>query len=343
MTSKERVRAVFNGEIPDRIPMWCGASPEFMEKAKKELGVSTEEEVLERFHDDFRRVYSRYVGPDRNGKSDFGVERHGIGYGQPVSHPLQDASLEEIHGYTWPSPDWYDVTHIREEALAYQEEYAIMCGEWSPIFHDAIDLLGMESMMILMYEEPEKVHAVLQHITDFYYEITKRTLESAADVIDIFFMGNDLGSQTGPLMSAEMFEEFLAPQIKRLTDLAHSYNVFTMMHCCGSFYQLIPSLIQAGVDALQSLQPATPEMQAESLKKSFGGDIIINGCIDSVNVLINGTKEETESYTRHVIEVMKPGGGFILSPSHDYLLEETPVENVLTMYDIGLEEGKYDI
>ena len=83
-------------------------------------------------------------------------------------------------------------------------------------------------------------------------------------------------------------------------------------------------------------------MQVESLKKSFGGDIIINGCIDSVNVLINGTKEETEIYTRHVIEVMKLGGGFILSPSHDYLLEETPVENVLAMYDVGLEMGKYD-
>ena len=85
MTSKERVRAVFNKEIPDRIPMWCGASPEFMEKAEKELRVNSEEEVLRRFHDDFRRVYSRYVGPDRNGKSDFGVERHGIGYG-PVSY-----------------------------------------------------------------------------------------------------------------------------------------------------------------------------------------------------------------------------------------------------------------
>lgn len=342
MTSKERVRTVFNGEIPDRIPMWCGASPEFMEKAEKELGVSTEEEVLKRFHDDFRRVYSRYIGPDRNGKSDFGVERHGIGYGQPVSHPLAEASLEEIHRYAWPSPDWYDISHIREDALSYPGEYAIMCGEWSPIFHDAIDLLGMENMMILMYEEPEKVHAVLEHVTDFYYEITRRTLESAADVIDIFFMGNDLGSQTGPLMSAEMFEEFLAPQIKRLTDLAHSYGVFTMMHCCGSFYQLIPALIRAGVDALQSLQPVTPEMQAESLKKSFGGAIVINGCIDSVNVLINGTKEETEAYTKHVLEVMKPGGGFILSPSHDYLLEETPVENVLTMYDVGLEMGGYD-
>ena len=69
--------------------------------------------------------------------------------------------------------------------------------------------------------------------------------------------------------------------------------------------------------------------------------MIFNGCIDSVNKLIYGTKEECIEETKRVVNIMKPGGGYILSPSHDYLLEMTPVENVLAMYDTCFEMGAY--
>ena len=155
----------------------------------------------------------------------------------------------------------------------------------------------MENMMILMYEDPDIVHAVISHVTDFYYELSKRVFEAARGAIDIFFIGNDLGSQTGPLIGEGLFREFICPYLKRLTDLGKEYGLPTMMHCCGSYTQLMPALIENGISAVQSLQPITREMQ--------------------------------------------PGGGYILSPSHDYLLEETPVENVLAMYDTCLEEGGY--
>lgn len=351
MTSKERVMAVFAHQIPDRVPMWCGASPEFMAKARSFLNVKSDEDVYLRFHDDFRRVYSRYSGPDRfnpdydsgDGKtvSIFGIEREGIGYGQAALHPLAGAALDEIHAYSWPSPDWYDVSHIREDALAWENQYAILGGEWCPVFHDAIDLLGMENMMILMYEDPDIVHAVLSHVTDFYYELSKRVFEAARGAIDIFFIGNDLGSQTGPLLGEDLFREFICPYLKRLTDLGKEYGLPAMMHCCGSYTQLMPALIENGISAVQSLQPITREMQPAYLKEHFGGKLILNGCIDSIDILINGNVESTVRATRDTLRCMKPGGGYILSPSHDYLLEETPVENVLAMYDTGLEEGWY--
>ncbi len=353
MNSKERVRATFQRLPADRVPMWCGASPEFIEKSKRYLGVETGEDVYVRFHDDFRRVNARYCGPDEfnpelNAKKGininvFGVTRDGYGYGQPTSHPLLHATtLEEIEAYPWPSPDWADVSHVREDALKWNGEYAIMCGEWSPFFHDAIDLLGMENMMILMYEDPEIVHAVMEHLVGYYYEVTRRLLEEAADVIDIFFIGNDLGSTTGPLMGVELFNEFIAPHIKRLCDLAHSHKVFTQMHVCGSFKQLMPSLIECGVDALQSLQPNIRNMAPAELKRDFGDKLILNGCIDSVSVLIEGTPAYVREVTIDTLKIMMPGGGYIVSPSHDYLLEETPVENVLAMYDTALEFGKYE-
>lgn len=351
MTSRERVLAVFNREIPDRIPVWCGASPEFIAKAQKYLNVDNPEAVYLRFRDDFRRVYSRYQGPEKfdpaknaeNGSrlNVFGVHRKGEGYGVPANTPLKDATLEDVENYPWPSADWIDVSHIREDALKYGGQYAILGGEWCPFFHDLLDLLGMEDALTMMYEEPEVVHAVLNHLVDYYYECNKRIFDEAADVIDIAFIGNDMGSQNGPLVSVPLFEEFFAPQFKRLCDQAHSYGLRTQMHCCGSLQQLIPSMHACGIDALQSLQPVNEGMDAKYLKDNYGSMMIFNGCVDSVNKLIYGSVEDCVEATKYVIDAMKPGGGFILSPSHDYLLEMTPVENVLAMYDTCYEYGKY--
>lgn len=342
MISRQRAMAVFNGERPDRAPMWCGASPEFIAKAEKYLGVKDDEEVLRRFGDDFRRVFSRFCGPESFGTdsdgattSVFGVKRAGIGYGQPTEHPLADAGLGEIEAYPWPDPNWYDVSHIKEDSELYEGRYAILGGEWSPFFHDAIDLLGMENMMILMYDEPEKVDAVMKHIVDFYYEISRRTFDAAGDAIDISFIGNDFGSQTGPLVGPAQFGRFIAPHLKRFADLAHEHGKMIQLHCCGSIAPLIPTIISCGIDALQSLQPITPDMEPKRLLEAFGNRIVFNGCVDSVRVLINGTPELVEKETREVLETMSNGARFILSASHDYILEETPVENILAMFDTG--------
>jgi uroporphyrinogen decarboxylase len=138
MTPRERVLLSFGHREPDRVPRWCGASPEFWEKAKGSLGLSDEALRL-RLGDDFRRVAARYGGPDTglspgaSWKSPFGVERSGIGYGQPLTHPLGSARTEsDILDFPWPEADWVDVSGVRSEAAAYGGEYAILGGDWSP-------------------------------------------------------------------------------------------------------------------------------------------------------------------------------------------------------------------
>jgi uroporphyrinogen decarboxylase len=352
MTSKERVLLAFERKQPDRVPVWCGASPEFIRKSMEYLGVSDEESVYKRFHDDFRRVYAVYAGPKEHApdynlpqgitmRSPFGIDRHGYGYGQPTTHPLADATLEEVNAYPWPDPAWMGVEHIKNDALKWKGEYAILGGDWSPFWHDAIDLMGMENLLVKMYEEPEIIEALLGHLVDYYYGVSERIFRVAADVIDIFFIGNDLGSQTGPIVGENLFRKFLLPHFERLAKLGHQYGLKVMLHCCGGFAPLIPCLVEAGIDALQSLQPDAYGMEPACLKQKYGDIIIFNGCVDSHNVLINGNPESVKEKTREILEVMMPGGGFILSPSHDYLLEETPVENVLAMYDTVMEYGNY--
>ena len=346
MTSRERVLTAFAHREPDRVPAWCGASTEFWAKAKRALGL--DDEGLRRcFHDDFRRVLSVYRGPERTlgpGEtwfSPFGVGRMGIGYGQPLGHPLREAGLHELHDYPWPDPDWMDVSRARAEAESFGGEYAILGGEWAPYWHDAIDLVGMEGLYFRMYDQPEFVEELMRRITDFYYEVSRRTFEEAAEAIDIFFIGNDLGSTTGPLLGVEQFERFVLPSLKRLIDLGHGYGLKVMLHCCGGFEPLIPSMIEAGLDGVHAVQPYCYGMDLQTLKRTYGDRLLFNGCIDSQTVLIEGTPELVRQKTREVIDVMKQGGGFVAGASHDWILEETPLENVLAMFDTIQEYGLY--
>ncbi len=349
MTPRERVLAAFQHEEPDRVPRWCGASPEFLAKAQQQLHLPDAESVFVRFGDDFRRVFARYTGPEfplspgATSRTIFGVERAGLGYGQPLSHPLARATLAEIHDYPWPDPQWQDVSWIRDDALAWYRQYAILGGDWSPFWHDAIDLLGMETLYLKMYDEPELVDAVLEHVVDYYAAVSHRIFDAAADALDVFFIGNDFGSQNGPLLSPAQFDRFMLPHLKRLIDLGHAYRLKVQLHCCGGFEPLMPAMIAAGLDGLHAIQPCCRGMDLATLKARYGEAILFNGAIDSHHVLIKGTPEFVRRQTREVLKIMAPGGGYIAGASHDYLLEETPVENVVAMFDTVAEFGVYSI
>jgi uroporphyrinogen decarboxylase len=352
MTSRERVLAAFEHVEPDRVPTWLGASPEFRDLARQHLGLEDDESLSRYLGDDFRRLFARYAGPEEFGPSyhlrpgatyrtPFGVERHGYGYGMPLNRPLLNATtLADVHEYAWPDPEWMDVSHISDEALQYDGQYAILGGDWSPFWHDAIDLVTFQNLSYKMYDDPEFVDALLGHIVDYYAGVSRRIFDVAAPVIDIFFIGNDFGSQNGPLLGEDLFRRFMLPHLKRLIDLGHDYGLKVMMHCCGGFAPLVPAMIEAGLDGLQSLQPTCRGMEPARLKATFGDKILLMGCIDT-QLIIEGAPERVRAETRRVLDIMKPGGGFIASPSHDYVLPETPVENVLAVYEAIREHGGY--
>jgi len=346
MTSRQRVLTVFEHQEPDRVPCWCGASVEFWQKARTSLGLD-DEALRVRFGDDFRRVFAEYAGPEytlsqgATSRTIFGIERRGMGYGQPTSHPLENATLKQVHDYPWPDPQWMDVSNIKSQAESWNGQYAILGGDWSPFWHDAIDLLGMENLYIKMYTEPQIVDAVMQHMLDYYEAVCRRIFDAAADAIDIFFIGNDFGSKNGPLLGPKQFDRFIVPNLKRLIDLGHSYRLKVQLHCCGGFAPLLPLMIDAGIDALHAVQPSCLGMDLPNLKSQFGDKIVFNGAIDSHHVLIDGSVDFVRRKTREVLEIMKPRGGYIAGASHDTILEETPLENVLAMFDAIKEFGIY--
>ena len=353
LTSRQRVLTAFAHQEPDHVPCWLGASPEWKELARKHLALADDESLLSHLGDDFRRVHSRYAGPsdthptanlshpDATYRTPFGVERHGYGYGMPLNVPLKQAkTVAEVHAYPWPNPDWIDVSHIGGETLKYDRQFAILGGEWSPFWHDAIDLLDYDGLILQMYDNPELVDAVMAHCADYYLAVSRRIFEASGDAIDIFFIGNDFGAQSGPMLSPKFFRRFILPHLKRFVDLGHRFGKYVLLHCDGSIRSLIPDMIAVGLDGMQSVQPLCYGMELSGLKRDFGQQFTFVGGIDT-QALIEGTAEQARQLTLRTLEIMMPGGGFIASPSHDYLLPETPVENVIIMYETIKECGWY--
>ena len=240
------------------------------------------------------------------------------------------------HCYTHPS--------LRKMRFAYrsQGKYAMLGGDWSPFFHNVVDLLGMDVLFLKMYDEPELVDVILQHLVDFYAAVSEPIFVAAASALDIFFIGNDFGTQRGPVMSPSLFRRFMFPHLERLARIGHGYGLKVMMHCCGGYAPLIPQMIAAGLDGLHAVQLSCHGMDLATLKRSFGDKVLFNGAVDSHHVLIDGTPESVREETRKVLDIMKTGGGYVAGASHDYILGETPAENIFAMFDAIAEFGRYN-
>ncbi|HEY3290645.1 MAG TPA: uroporphyrinogen decarboxylase family protein [Anaerolineae bacterium] len=342
MNSKKRVLTAFNHREPDRVPLWYGASEELTRHLMRECRVADEEALMERLHIDFRRVHERYIGPNFGTKTYWGIERGGAHYGQPLTHPLAGVeTVEEVNAYQgWPSPDWFDFSHLRKECEPWRD-YAIIGGPWVVVFTDATELVGMSEFFIKMHTHPEVMQAVMAHVSDFYYQMTVRFLEAAGDLIDLFFFGDDMGTQQSMIVSLQHWREFCKPHIERFLQLGRQAGLKTMFHSCGAVRKMIPDLIELGLDALNPVQVRARGMNLNELKADYGTKLTFHGGFDHQQVLPFGTVDEVQHEVQRVIDVMAPGGGYCLAPSHDLMLDEFPVDNVIAMYDTAYTYGRY--
>ncbi len=354
MTSKERVLRTIDHQEPDRVPLDYGAWRKVSERLCEYLNVDPTgayshfqdfpEALMQRLHVDIRTVRAKYVGPplEKLPDGDY-IDRWGIRHGTtgyPVGHPLAHAAtVADIEAYPFPDPDAFDYEHYGEQCERFGE-YAVCGGDWGPFFTLSLELMGTEQFLIAIRTMPEVAHALMTRMADYYYETSRRMFEAAKGKLDIFFMGDDYGTQTGPFMSPRDFRTFVVPHLKRVFDLAKSYDLKVMLHSCGSVRAFLPDMIPLGLDILDPIQVRAADMDIVRLKQDFGDRITLHGSIDTQRTLPMGTPEEVRCEVLHRLEHIAPGGGLIISGSQDYI-GDIPVENIVTIYDTVYEYGNY--
>jgi uroporphyrinogen decarboxylase len=261
-------------------------------------------------------------------------------YAECVEHPLAAYStIEEIEAhYTWPTPDWFDYASLPAQ-IAGKEDYPVQGGGSQP-FLIYKDLRGMQQAYMDLIENPELVHYCLDRMFGFCYEDTVRIYETLPGRIDLSMVAEDFGGQERLLFSRQHILEFLLPRMKRMMDLAHESGVYVYFHSDGAIREVLPDLIEAGIDILNPIQWRSRGMERDGLKRDFGDEVILHGGVDNQHTLPFGSADDVRAEVRYNIEVMGAGGGYILAPCHN-IQAVSPPENVVAMYEAGLEYGKY--
>lgn len=372
MTSRERVQCILEGGVPDRVAVDIGSTAsaftngthqrlkEYFHVQSADITTRPDEsasyyndELLEKMGGDFRHVF--LLPPDNY---NFTIDETGAGYTewglkkvrkqglmQLCNNPLADAEIEDIDSYPWPDPYAPGRDRgLRERAayLYHNTDYALASRAVSHgIFELAWELRGIENFLCDLMVDKEFAERLMDKILEIQIGMYDVLLSACGEYLQIVETGDDYGTQTGPFMSPELFEEMILPRRKKLNDFIKSKapHVKIFHHTCGSVYRLMEPLIASGIDILNPVQPGAAEMDTERLKREFGDRIIFHGGIDEQHALIGpleGLKEEMQIR----MNTLGKNGGYIMAPTSNFQ-DDMPLENIVHFAEMAKEIGRY--
>lgn len=225
---------------------------------------------------------------------------------------------------------------LRENALRLRaaSDRAIVLSAGCNLFEWGTFLRRLDNFLMDLVSEPRHVARLLDALMERHLASLEKICRSVGDVVDIIRLGDDLGMTTGPFMSPGTYRKLFKPRHKVLCDyIKENSRMHAFLHSCGSIYQLIPDLIEAGFEILNPVQTNTRDMAPQRLKKEFGGDVTFwGGGADTRSILNLGTPSQVKDHVSKNIEILSPGGGFVFNTIHN-ILPDVPPENILAMFE----------
>ncbi len=182
---------------------------------------------------------------------------------------------------------------------------------------------------------PEYVEEVFEKGTDIAIQNFQRYWDEFGSDIDIMFIcGTDFGTQRGPFMSVDTFNEFYLPYYKKMNHWIHENTTWkTLKHTCGGIFPILPGLIEAEFDAVNPVQCSAEGMDPQRLKDTYGKDVVFwGGGIDTQHILPFGTPEEVREQVLERLEIFGKDGGYVCNTIHN-IQANTPIENIVAMVD----------
>jgi uroporphyrinogen decarboxylase len=341
MTPRERWLALLGGRTPDRIPADYQATAEVTSRLLRDLGLQQEKDLWEKLHVDKRLL----VEPARKSAWDagpaaadmWGVRYQRVDYGtgsydEPVHHPLASAETpSDVDAHPWPSPDDFDYAAVTDAIEKSDGRHPIHAGCYEPFLLYGY-LRGLEKAFEDLAWNPSIVDSALGHIFDFFHEHNRRIFEAGKGRIDLTWVAEDLGAQTGPLMSLETYRRFLLPNQIRMADLARRHGIHVMYHTDGAARMFIPDLIdKVGIEVLNPIQWRCPGMEREALVRDFGKRVAFHGSIDNQRTLAFGSVEDVVAEVEESVRIYR-GARWICGSCHN-LQPITSTEKIVALYE----------
>ncbi|NIN64527.1 MAG: hypothetical protein GTO63_07455 [Anaerolineae bacterium] len=381
MNSRDRIQCSLSHSEPDRVPLDIGGSDvtgihrDAYRSLARCLGLEEEvpiwhrvqqlalpgEDVLEGFEVDVRPLFPnppdnwrpevKDAGARLTFEDEWGVEwampkRRGLYYDM-IRHPLAHVSgAPELTNWKWPdgaNPGRFRGLRDRAEDLAARGVAVTMGVAYGGILESASWLRGYESFYGDLIRDPGLVEAILDATLRFHLDFWAAALNEVGDLIDVAVEYDDLGGQFGPLISPEMYRQYVKPRHKELFSFVKEHSrAAVFFHSCGAVAELIPDFIEIGVDIFNPVQVSAAGMgDTRRLKREFGDELTFwGGGVDTQHVLPRGTPEQVREAVKRRIDDLAPGGGFVFAAVHNIQPDVSP-ENVIAMWEAWKEYGAY--
>ena len=379
MTPRERILAAFDHREADRLPRdlagtrYSSIHAEAYARLRPALGLPAaaitivdttqglahvHEDVLARFGADAALVatgsptgYRREVVIE-DGWERF-VDEWGVVRARPVGGLYFESSTAPLVGgigsadvsaFAWPDPrDPGRVAGMAERARHIRdvEGRAVVVGSFcAGVTEMHFRLRGYEDGYMDLAADPALARQVMEKVTELKLAYWESVLDEIGDVIDVAAEADDLGAQQAPLFSPATYRDLVKPLHAEIISLIKRRSrARFLLHSCGAIHDLIPDLIEIGVDALNPVQVSASGMDTAALKAEFGRDLTFwGGAVDPQVTLARGTPADVAEEVRRRIGDLAPGGGFVFASVHN-LQAHVPVENILAMWQVLEEVG----
>lgn len=320
------------------------------------------EEVLRELGVDTRSVYLRLPGralqnPSEDEEYLYSTDEWGLIRRMPkdgglyydmCAHPLAGVdTVAGVNAYAWPDPlASLDLDAVEAACIDIKRsgDYPVIVGGYgSGMLELVLWLQGYDQGYMNLLVNRPVTEAILEQVVRLKITYAEALLARVGPYVDIFYNGDDLGLQDGPMIRVEWFRDLLADRyvayheaIKRAAPQAKIF-----FHTCGSVRALLPDLIATGIDILNPVQVNAAGMgDTAALKRDFGDVLTFWGGIDTQRVMPRGTPQAVKDEARRRIDDLAPGGGYVLNTSHN-IQADVPPENILALVEALDEYGWY--
>ncbi len=356
MTPRERVLTALSRQVPDRVPFelsYGAFTPALMDTFVRETGALDPAEYwsfpvrsvsfrTEPQHELWRRYapyYSKEL-PVGTTISTFGVAESPGSTEHFVKfiHPLQGATTEhEMVEYPFPDPaDAALHGHLKDAVNSLHARDLASQGElYCTLFETAWAIRGMHELLVDLLTDARLARILLDRLTAMRVVQARQYAEAGVDVLRL---GDDIGMQSGMIMSAETWRHWLKPRLARIIQAAKEVkpDIHIFYHSDGDCRAVIPDLIEIGVTVLNPIQPEC--MEPAEIKAAFGDRLAFWGTIGTQTTMPFGTPEQVRATVKKRIMTVGKGGGLLIAPTH-ILEPEVPWDNIIAFVEAVSEYG----
>ena len=351
MTCEERVLAALSHEEPDRVPIWT-----MIDNSDVLRKYAVEEADFDGLisGNGSRHLLLRVV---KDAAVAIGIDVIFLGGGHPfnpfpreVEETRSDAkwetefkTLDEVKSYTPEIPDYQDVVDsfaplMREAADFFAPEVMAVDQQGTCLEH-AWGTLGLHTFSMAMYDAPGEVERIL----DAAVERCRVYAQVYADfrLSFAYQISGDIAYKGGTMFSLEFLRKQYIPRLARQLEPLKQAGIKVVYHSDGDITGIIDGLIEAGVDAINPVEP-TAGMDLAAIKKRYGKNLVLVGNVDA-NIMTMGTPEEVEVDVKRCIREAARGGGLFIDTGAGELMPWFPVENIEAMCKAVHQFGRYPI